>query len=218
MVNIKNILSSFFAPEKEPEQSGKVDIDVRTGYGIKMPDADVEMERQKKEDIINLLELFIRASGYFRKEKIPELIATIRKGSVPYGRTSTEIVFEGDTFLTIEEKRALGLNVRMKYSRKFIDYFNPSKLREIGEPRSMLESLHLDAFHRTINKYDLIKLKKLGFVKKVKIVPCGDGFDCKRIRRCKKIYNIGEVPQLPLPECDAPYCRCYYEPIISNRD
>ena len=63
------------------------------------------------------------------------------------------------------------------------------------EPKSTLECMHFDAFHQVSRKNELLKLKKLGFVKKVKIVPDDE---CRRIKRFKKIYNIEEVPELPL--------------------
>lgn len=134
---------------------------------------------------------------------------------LPFGRVNTKDAFDGDVFLTVEEKRALGLNTRMKYSKKFIEYFDPSIFKTI-EPKDALECMHLDAFHRVSRNNDLIKFKKLGFIKQIKIVPVGDAFDCKRIKRFTKIYNIEEVPELPVPDCDAPCCRCYYQPIISN--
>jgi hypothetical protein len=48
------------------------------------------------------------------------------------------VAFEGDVVLTVKEKKALGLNSRMKYSKKFIEYFEPSVLKSI-EPKATLE-------------------------------------------------------------------------------
>jgi hypothetical protein len=186
-----------------------------SGYGIPATEEQLELERQFNEEVLELLEASVVASGLFRADKIPELIAILKGASFPFARVNTRVAFGGDTLLTVKEKKALGLNSRMKYSKKFIDYFEPSVLRSI-EPKAALEAMHLDAFHRVSRKNELRRFKELGFVEKVKIVPCGDERDCGQIKRFKKIWRIEEVPELPLPGCDAPYCRCMYEPIISR--
>ena len=86
------------------------------------------------------------------------------------------------------------------------------------EPKAALEGMHLDAFHRTSRREGrLRRFKELGFVKKIKIVPMGDSRDCAAIQRFRKIHNLDEAPELPLPECDAAYCRCDYQPILSRK-
>ena len=198
---------------KRSNQSKKLEPAVRVLYSIPATEKQIESERQSQEEIIKLLEINIVSSGYFRKEKIPELISLIRSGAVPFGRMNTKIAFDGDSILTVDEKKKLGLNTRMKYSKKFIEYFNQESFKAI-EPKHTLECMHLDAFHRVSRKNELIRYKELGFVKQVKIVPAGDCRDCDKIKMIKKIYNINEVPKLPIQGCDSPYCRCMYQPII----
>lgn len=183
--------------------------------GIPMTEEEIELERQSNEEVLRKLEASIVKSGLFRAETIPDLLAKLRGASVPFGRINTKVAFDGETVLTVKEKKALGLNTRMKYSKQFIEYFDPSALKVI-EPKATLECLHLDAFHRVSRAKQLLTLKKLGFVKQVKIVPTGDGDDCAKIKRLKKTYRIEDVPELPLPGCDVPFCRCWYEPIIPN--
>jgi hypothetical protein len=79
---------------------------------------------------------------------------------------------------------------------------------------------HPQSLHRTSegegitdSQPQLIPIKELGFIKQVKIVSLGD---CGKIKRAQKLYNIAEVPELPLPGCNAPFCLCGYEPIIPN--
>jgi len=186
-----------------------------SGYCIPVTEEQVELERQSNEEVIKLLEAKIAASGFFRAEKIPELIAILKEASVPFGRVNTRVAFEGDVVLMVKEKEALGLNSRMKYSKKFIEYFEPSVLKSI-EPKATLECMHLDAFHRVSRKKELLRFKELGFVKEVRIVPVRDERDCRQIKRFKKTWRIEEAPELPLPGCSAPYCRCMYEAIISR--
>lgn len=184
-------------------------------YAIPVTAAMLEQERQDNDEVMSLLEANIRGSGLFRAEKIPELVAKLREGSAPFTRVNTRITFQGDTILSVEEKRALGLNTRMKYSKAFIEYFDPIVLKTI-EPKLVLEDMHLSAFHRVARKRDLVKFRKLGFVKQVKIVPVGDTRDCSEIKRFQNIHDLNRAPDLPLPGCTARYCRCMYEPILSD--
>ncbi|HXN49997.1 MAG TPA: hypothetical protein VN893_25320 [Bryobacteraceae bacterium] len=181
------------------------------GYAIPPTAKMVEAERQDHDEVTKLLEASIRASGLFRTEAIPGLVSKLRGGWEPFARVSTRAAFEGDEILSVEEKRALGLNTRMKYSKALIDCFDPRCLSTI-EPKSVLEDMHLNAFHRVARKRDLLEIRELG-VKQVRIVPLG-GRDCAKIRRLKKIHDIDELPELPLPGCTAPYCLCMYEAII----
>ena len=183
---------------------------INAGFGIPMTEEEVELERQYNEEIMKLLESRIVTSGFFRPEKIPDLMAKLRGASIPFGRTNTRVVFDGDAILTVEEKRALGLNTRMKYSKTFVEYFDPSAFKTI-EPKATLECMHVDAFHRVSRKKELLSLKKLGFVKQVKIHG-----DRERIKRFKKIHRIEEVPELPLPGCNSPFCACWFEAILPN--
>ena len=113
----------FIIIKKTKSTTKKSSSSINSGLGIPMTKQEVELERQSNEEIMKLLEASITASGFFRSEKIPELIANIRGSSIPFGRIDTKLVFDDDAFLTIEEKKMLGLNTRMKYSKKFIECF-----------------------------------------------------------------------------------------------
>jgi len=189
---------------------------VKCSYAIPVTDEMREAELQDIEEVMSLLQTAIRRSCIFRDEKIPGLIAKLRSSSAPFARANTRVAFEGGDTLSVEEKRALGLNTRMKYSKEFIEYFSPSVLKTI-EPKSTLENMHLNAVNRVARKRDLHRFKEVGFVRQVRIVPIGNGQDCEEIKRFKKIHNIADVPELPLPGCSAPFCLCMYEPILPDK-
>jgi hypothetical protein len=189
---------------------------IKCSYAIPVTDEMREAEWRDIDEVMNLLQIAIRDSGIFRDEMIPELMAKLRSESAPFTRVNTRVAFEGDYILSVEEKRALGLNTRMKYSKAFIEYFNPSILKTI-EPKSTLENMHLNAVNRVARKRDLRRFKEMGFVKQVRIVPIGDGQDCERIKRFKKIHNLADAPELPLPGSSAPFCLCMYKPILPDK-
>lgn len=83
---------AFFLSRKKSDHSNNFDTTSKVGYGIKIPEEELELERHAKEEIMKLLETMIVSSGYFRKEKIPELMATLRKGSVPFGSDSVWVL------------------------------------------------------------------------------------------------------------------------------
>ena len=209
------ILGIFILITRNATPSRKADDAVTIGFGIQMTEEEIELERESDAEIMKLLEDSVVKSGYFRRENIPELMGTLRKGSAPFARVNTKAAFDGDAYLAVQEKRMLGLNTRMKYSKKFIGCFHPASFKTI-EPKATLECMHLDAFHRVSRQKELTKLKKLGFIDQVKISPVGDSRDCMKIQKLKKIYSLNEVPELPLAGCDSPYCRCMYVPILSE--
>lgn len=184
-------------------------------YALPVSAEMLQAEQEDNDEVVRLLEVAISQSGFFRPEKIPELMSKLRRGVTPFARVNTQIAFDGDFVLSVEEKRALGLNTRMKYSKSFIEYLQPQCLRVI-EPKSTLENMHLTAFHRVARKRELRNFRVLGLVKKVEISPVGDERDCDAIKQLKKIHNLNEIPELPLPDCTAPYCRCMYLPVISR--
>lgn len=52
-------------------------------------------------------------------------------------------------------------------------------------------------------------------IKQVKIVVDKvDPDTCAAIKRMKKIYNVKEVPEIPLDKEKCKNCTCYYEPIL----
>ncbi|MGZ5000567.1 MAG: hypothetical protein ACXV7F_09720, partial [Methylomonas sp.] len=187
----------------------KAPISAPSGFGLSMSKQEIELENLYNEEVIRLLEASIIKSGFVIPDKIPEIILKIREKTVAFGRVNTKTIFDGEDFLTVDEKKRLGLNTRMKYSKKFIEYFEPSAFKVI-EPKSFVSCVHLDAYHRVSRKKELINLAKIG-VEKVKIIP---DHDCAKIKRLKKVHNISEVPDLPLDGCDQPFCICYYQGII----
>jgi hypothetical protein len=209
------LLAIFFLLRWKRRPAARVESATPERYAIPVTAEMLEAEQQDNDEVMRLLEATIRASGLFRTEKIPELVSRLRSGSEPFTRVNTKIAFEGDQVLNVGEKRAIGLNTRMKYSKAFIEYFDPTALKTI-EPKSVIEDMHLSAYHRVARKRDLLRLRELGFVKRVKIIPVGDAGDCNKVKRFKKVHDLTQVPDLPLPGCTAPYCRCMYEPIISD--
>jgi hypothetical protein len=167
--------------------------------------ADSE-ESEKFREIASSTITDIETSGFFNTDKLSFIAEKINRITRPgYGYSDP---FSYEDCLTLDEKKQFGINTRLKFSREMFD-----ALTEIGikyqDPKEIIKNIWYKNFHKTHRKYELHHMKCLG-IKTVKIENCGDERDCKAIKRLKKVWPIDEVPELPLPNCKADYCRCTY--------
>jgi hypothetical protein len=79
------------------------------------------------------------------------------------------------------------------------------------DPRQIIPIIYYMNVFSISRKYKLIELRTRG-VTKVKIINMGGDLDCEEIKGHEGVYPIDDVPVLPLPGCDAAYCRCDFEP------
>lgn len=98
------IIAFFLIRRRAKLLTKRSDGFIDSEFGIPMTKQEVELERQANEEIMKLLEASIIASGFFKAEKISELIANLKEGYIPFGRLNTE-AFDNDVFLTVEEKK-----------------------------------------------------------------------------------------------------------------
>ncbi|MDR1507100.1 MAG: hypothetical protein LBI67_08360 [Treponema sp.] len=146
----------------------------------------------------------IENSGYFKQEKLPYLEKIIPK----IGGYFTD-PFSYNDCLTDEEKAAMHIDPEFKISREMAECMNEKGLRE-DDPRQIIPIIYYTNLFGCGRKYKLMELRARG-VTRVKIVNMGGSLDCKKIGEHRGEYPIGEAPDMPLPECDAAYCRCDYE-------
>jgi hypothetical protein len=146
---------------------------------------------------------YLLNSAFFKQDKIPEILKRIRDTD-EYSNN----IFSYDDCLSLEEKKSLGLETRRKYPREMLDFMTDLGLKH-DDPQGIISNIYYQADHKIQRKKELDRLKAAGF-KTVKIEDCGDQRDCKAIKRLKKVWPIDEVPELPLPNCKADYCRCTY--------
>jgi hypothetical protein len=170
----------------------------------------LETDPQKKNEIIRkeALECImkdIEASGFFKAEKLPLLEKIIPK----IGGYNND-PFSYNDCLSDEEKKALNIDTEYKVSREMVDCMSEKGLAQ-KEPRNIIPVIYYMNYFAVSRKYKLLELKARG-VKKVKIEQVGDNLDCKAIESFERIFPIDQAPALPLPRCDAPYCRCEYGP------
>jgi hypothetical protein len=146
----------------------------------------------------------IENSGYFKQEKLSHMERIIPK----IGGYFTD-PFSYNDCLSDEEKKALHLDPELKISREMADCMSEKGLAE-KDPRQIIPIIYYMNVFSISRKYKLLELRARGVVK-VKVVNMGGDLDCEKIKGHSGIYSIDNVPLLPLPDCDAAYCRCDFE-------
>jgi hypothetical protein len=147
----------------------------------------------------------IEESGYFKQEKLSHMEKIIPK----IGGYFTD-PFSYNDCLSGEEKEALHIDPELKISREMADCMSEQGLAE-KDPRHIVPIIYYMNVFAISRKYKLMELRARG-VTKVKIINMGGDLDCEAIKGHNGgIYAIGETPVLPLPGCDAAYCRCDFE-------
>jgi hypothetical protein len=156
----------------------------------------------RKETLEGMME-DIKTCGFFRPEKY-ELLEKI----IPKVGGYNNDPFSYQDCLNDEEKEALHIDTEYKVSREMVECMSEEGLSQ-RDPRNIIPVIYYMNFFAVGRKYKLLEFKARG-VQKVKIVSLGGELDCKAVEKYKKSYPLGSVPLLPLPECEAPYCRCEY--------
>lgn len=203
----QNLQRLFEAGKKLLDKILDTEIPFTTdSVGIKTDSEQKKQENEKYTEIAEQTIVAAKSSGYFKQEALSIISEKIRENTRPgYGYIEP---FDKADCLTLEEKKTLGLNTRRKYARELINALTEKGLA-VENPNDLLKNMWLASFHKISRKYELQHLKDMG-LKYVQILDCNDERDCKAVKRCKKRWLIDEVPELPLPHCDAEYCRCSY--------
>lgn len=171
-------------------------------YVVLTPNERKEMLR--KEILAGVMR-DIESSGYFKQEKLSHLEKIIPK----IGGYFTD-PFSYSDCLSDEEKIAFHINPEMKISREMADCMSEKGMLE-KDPRQIIPIIYYMNVFAISRKYKLMELRTRG-VTKVKIVCMGGELDCEDIKDHGGEYSLNAIPPLPLPGCDAPYCRCDFEP------
>lgn len=158
----------------------------------------------RDSETIGLFKKSLFESGRF-KESIEVLID--KNLEAPFN-----VICEGN-LLTVEQKRDLKINGRKKYGDKYIETLTELGLKDDASVDFYKNNYH-QAFGIASRNFEIEKLKKSG-ITKCRIATCNDERDCEAIKKFgKQIFDINSVPYLPLPDCNAAYCRCMIVAVI----
>ena len=114
------------------------------------------------------------------------------------------------TLLEIDDKKELGINPRLKVCWEYVNILTPEGIKNIESAHYYLK---LQAKFIKKRKEDLVGIFSLQNIEnhKIGICSCFDERDCACVHEYKGLLlNPDQIPPLPLPGCDADWCRCGY--------
>ncbi|AHC85729.1 hypothetical protein X970_10995 [Pseudomonas monteilii SB3101] len=109
--------------------------------------------------------------------------------------------------LSLEEKRSLGINTRLKITRELYEVLTPEGLA-FG-PKKALESLYYKATFNHKRHGDIARMKGAG-IHQYSPMSCGDNRDCDWCTSMNgKLISVDvDFVQLIKQNCTCDYCRC----------
>lgn len=174
------------------------------------PDRDmVAAEHRAFEAMFVDVEARLLRSAVFKPDQVPVLLSKLRATNRPFGRTNVEGAMAGETYLSADEKRALGLNARMKYSHAFIAMCDPQALATV-EPKNHLAVIYVAAYWAAQRIKQLSEFRRIGIVLRVKISPGGEADPCD-LANSKRTFRLDLAPTLPHPKCKCECCTCSFD-------
>jgi len=120
-----------------------------------------------------------------------------------FDRFSHKTNSEDETQLTKEEKQELGLNVRMKITKEYVELFDKNKIKEIN-PKNEFQLFCVSVISRVNTEISVLKLKNAGIEEIEVNTELGDCDWCKELNN--KILATEEVLKL----VQNPKCTCRY--------
>lgn len=134
--------------------------------------------------------------------------------------TGKSKLFLTDDFLTLEEKRAMGLNTRQKLHRDLTTVLSAVGMK-CDYPRAVVRELGLASVMDSQKMDSIIKLQASGVVKGVQIKGCDSGGDnpCAWSKgMARKVLPAGAETECERRKhCNTePYCMGYYEAVLAD--
>lgn len=125
-----------------------------------------------------------------------------------------EVKLKDGELLSLEEKRSLNINTRLKITRELYEVLTPAGI-EFG-PKKVLESLYLKAIFDHNRHRDIARMKSLG-IKQYSPMSCGDNRDCDWCTSMDgKLISVEvDFVQLIKENCTCDYCRCVLQAKIN---
>lgn len=170
----------------------------QTSIGI-VPDKETQkMLNTKEEETFTLFIKYLLDSGRF-ETNVESLVHKYK--SAPFN-----VITDGK-LLSLDQKKELGLNSRKKYGENYIKILTQKGFSDNASVDFFANSYY-QTFGIASRKFEIEKIKKSG-ITKCRISSCNDMRDCEAIKKYgNKVFDVNHVPELPLPECTAEYCRC----------
>lgn len=151
----------------------------------------------------------IKKSKYLKQEKTDIVMKHL----------SNEIdLLKSDNILSVEEKKELGINPRLKLTKEYIGVLSEDGIR-LEYPREVLKNIYLRATFKKLREEEYLKFQALKITKiKLKTAGVEECDWCKNMQK-KEFLSNEEIRCFINNECQCvPYSKCYLEPVIDFND
>jgi hypothetical protein len=154
----------------------------------------------------------VTETAAFRPEAIgwiaPKVHEQIRSGA--NWRSIADTIARQGRVLTGDEAKQAGLHPRTKIGERFVQAVAANSVRDAKQALFIAIQKAASTANR---RYHLQKHREAG-VTKVKFMSCHDERDCAAAREIDGSELLIEKAVLPLPGCEAPYCRCMFQAVV----
>lgn len=149
-----------------------------------------------------LIERFAASSPFFVPEGVPAVI------DHALGRRNLN---REPPFLSVDEKRALGLNTRQKLSHALVAVLS-AEGRAFSHPKDLPDSIRHQARGHVSRRLTVETMRSAG-IKTCLLKTSRDGRDCEWSCAAPRRFTVDvDIQAVIEANCDALYCRCWLSP------
>ncbi|MEV9633743.1 hypothetical protein ABZO35_04595 [Burkholderia pseudomallei] len=152
-------------------------------------------------DAFALIESELVASGLFKSESVPAMMAAIRANSPPFTPVNANLIL-GKKARPDSERARISLGDCLASDRP-----------RGHDPATFLQDTCTRCSNIARNQQSLIDMRDLG-IKSVRVTFVKNTGSCAKVKKLTGSYPIDEVPLLPLSDCNAKRCFCGYKSVI----
>jgi len=167
----------------------------------------------EEKELLNMFSISfiekISSSNEINQQKISEIKQLIEAELEPFERKSIKKTLNTGNPLTAIQKKELGFNSRLKICENYLNFIDMNNINK-NDPFEVLTDAEFYARARSWSIREINRAKSVGS-KKVKLTVMEE--NCPKSAKVEKIYNIDDVPLLPLKTCGN-RCLCMYTAVV----
>ena len=169
------------------------------------------LSRHNDGSLKSEIEKTIIDSGLFKAEA-SKWISEIIVSNLDKGSKAIDLAIRTDGEpLSLEEKRQHEIRANAKVSKQYLLSLTAEGKKEPIRAAITVVSRILHKRNLQNQKEDILKTEKLGIEMEAEFICARDDRTCKAALALDgKRFAKDEAPDLPLPDCDADYCRCLF--------
>jgi len=175
-------------------------------FGLKASKQKID-SASEKEDLESCFLARLQSSKFIKPEAI-DIVMKHLTHEINLNKTGNK--------LSVDEKKALGLNTRLSITKELIDILTPEGIAQT-DPKSILERIFYKATFENTREKEIQRLRKIG-IKTFMLQPSNSEKDCQWCQSMKdKVLPVStDINSLIEENCKCEdWCRSYIYPIVN---